>query len=95
MKGRKNLPGLKKEGKLQTGPNKEFSLHVVVHGHKYQWVFSVAAELNCIFASTSMSLGSVEQQGLGDGHMLMGSRRRGRCVASWWRQQDQRSLYGS
>jgi hypothetical protein len=26
MKGRKNLPGPKKEGKLQLGPNKEFSL---------------------------------------------------------------------
>jgi hypothetical protein len=26
MKGRKNLPGPKKEGKLQTGPNKKFSL---------------------------------------------------------------------
>jgi hypothetical protein len=26
MKGRKNLPGPKKEDKLQPGPNKEFSL---------------------------------------------------------------------
>jgi hypothetical protein len=30
MKGRKNLRGPKKEDKLQTGPNKKFSLDILI-----------------------------------------------------------------